>query len=103
TIEVLLDDAQARFNINSLVMRRRGLNDLGLEPTQRFSPYQKQFIRLLQALEPNPLGLQEAIALTEAVIDWLDVDDAPIGFGGAESLYYSAEQPSYQPSNGLFR
>ena len=103
TIEVLLEDAQARFNINSLAMKRQGLDDLGLEPAQRFSPYQKQFIRLLQTLEQSPLGQQEAIALTEAVIDCLDADDTPIGFGGAESLYYSGEQPSYQPANDLFR
>lgn len=98
---VQLEDAQGRFNLNNLALRREGLEELGLPIAQRFTLAQRLFIRLLQSFPDLPLSEAEAVALTEALIDWLDEDDRPLGFGGAESLYYVNETPAYRPANRL--
>ena len=88
-----LEDLQGRFNLNTLAAR-------GGESTgpDRFTPAQAQFIRLLQALDEVALTREEAIAVTEAVGDWLDGDQEP-RFDGAEDDFYFVQTPAYRTAN----
>jgi general secretion pathway protein K len=73
-------DAQARFNINNLVLRNSG-SDKGV------------FQHLLesQSLDPN---------LINAVMDWIDSDSEPRPDGGAEDTDYYLLQPTpYRAAN----
>jgi general secretion pathway protein K len=101
-LEARLEDAQGRFNLNSLAGRASQDNNPNHVPALRFTPPQRRFIRLLQTFEDHPLTPDQAIEITEAVIDWLDQDDEPFGFGGAESLHYSRETSPYVPANQPF-
>ncbi|MEX1031857.1 MAG: type II secretion system minor pseudopilin GspK [Cellvibrionaceae bacterium] len=101
-LEARLEDAQGRFNLNNLSGKANQENNSNHVPALRFTPPQRRFIRLLQTFEKYPLTVDQAIEVTEAVMDWLDGDDEVFGFGGAESLHYSREQPPYQPANQLF-
>jgi general secretion pathway protein K len=88
-----LEDLQGRFNLNTLAARaRQG------EGEPRFTAAQSQFIRLLQALGEPAVSLQDAIAITESIGDWLDPDgnQSP---GGAEDDYYLGRTPPYRTAN----
>ena len=77
-----LCDLQARFNINLLPGKPT--------PPARYTIDQAMFIRLLQLLElDSPIDQQAAEDLTQAVIDWIDVDSNIGGTGGAEDGYYA--------------
>ncbi|MBB3169764.1 general secretion pathway protein GspK [Simiduia aestuariiviva] len=117
-----LADAQAVFNINNLqspIADKPNPQD----PT-RFSEAQRRFIRLLQTFDgnqgaggkagadrdgraeadpnaPPPLviDVNQAIMITEAIADWLDADDEPTGYGGAESLQYQQMGVTWVPPN----
>lgn len=101
-LQVRLSDAQGRFNLNNLALKTPYFNDLSSSAVLRFSPAQKQFIRLLQGLRGVPVSESEAVQIVEAIVDWLDSDDTVSGAGGAESLYYMTLTPSYQPANQFF-
>lgn len=90
-----LEDLQGRFNLNTLVPGESGENDVGEE---RFTEAQKQFIRLLQALEEPELSQYEATIITRAIGDWLDGDQFA-GANGAEDTYYSGLTPAYRAAN----
>jgi len=87
-----LEDAQARFNINLLAKKAPKPNaNKSQEPWQKWTAPQRRFIRLLQTLElAEEEFLDQATAenITEAIMDWIDVDSEVTGFGGAESDYY---------------
>jgi general secretion pathway protein K len=94
-------DLQGRFNINALLA---GVTTSGnkKQPPQAAgapTPIQQAFIRLLQTFEEPQISEAQARELTEAVIDWLDADDNPKGFGGAESSYYLEQTPAYRAAN----
>ena len=90
-----LEDLQGRFNLNTLGAR---VGDAQAQGAARFTPSQAQFIRLLQTLEEPVLSEQEAIAITEAVGDWLDRDQEA-RFDGAEDDYYFVQTPAYRAAN----
>jgi general secretion pathway protein K len=84
-----IEDLGGRFNVNGLVSRAA---QSGTADTH--SPVQNQFIRLLLTLKlDEPLGLDQAEALTEAITDWIDGNDEVDGLGGAESQYYAQAEP----------
>ncbi|MEZ5568140.1 MAG: type II secretion system minor pseudopilin GspK [Halioglobus sp.] len=88
-----LEDLQGRFNLNALAQQpQEGAGE------NRFTPAQKQFIRLLQALGEPALSEYEAIVITRAVGDWVDADLAPAP-EGAEDDYYAALTPAYRTAN----
>lgn len=101
-LEAQVEDAQGRFNLNSLAEKANQDANPNHVQALRFTPPQRRFIRLLQTFEDYPLTVDQAIEITEAVVDWVDQDDQPFGFGGAESLQYSREIPPYQPANQPF-
>lgn len=91
-----IEDAQGRFNLNSL----GGITTGGQPGAQEYTPAQEHFIRLLLSLPlPEPLRLDEAQALTESIADWIDTDDEVTNLGGAESQYYAGVDPSTRPAN----
>ena len=104
-----LEDLQGRFNLNNLLVSDAGTagggpNGVAVATTgPRFSPAQRQFIRLLQVLEAaeaskSLLSRQEAIALTEAICDFMDSDNEPRP-QGAEAESYRSLTPAYYPAN----
>jgi general secretion pathway protein K len=95
-----LSDASSRLNLNSLntpfVAEKPGNSH------ERYSEPQRRFIRLLQCIPETPLSLDEAVAVLEAIVDWMDPDDEDSGFGGAESFFYQSAEIPYQTANGPF-
>jgi general secretion pathway protein K len=91
-----LEDLQGRFNLNALAARVPNAGTA--QATERFTAAQQQFIRLLQALGEPAVSEQEAIAITESVSDWLDIDMIPT-LDGAEDDFYYAATPAYRAAN----
>lgn len=113
-----VEDAQGRINLNLLQQtaapgnpgaqgnnpQGAGGNPQALDPNQpsaRFNPTQRRFIRLLQTieLEDGPVTQQQAIALVEAIQDWIDPDDQVSGADGAERAHYESEGLEYPIAN----
>ena len=67
------------------------------DPTKRWNAAQKMFIRLLQALGEVSLPLEEAMALTDAVTDFIDRDAERRLNGAEEGDYRYADYP-YLPA-----
>jgi len=100
-----LEDLQGRFNINSVAGAPSAAGEVGKSVVagktaveQRFTAAQRQFIRLLQTFEEPRVSEQDAILITEALMDWLDADGEPRDFG-AEDDYYNDMSPSYRAAN----
>jgi general secretion pathway protein K len=105
-----IEDAHGRFNLNLLTPPLPPQQGQGNQPPRdnsnatpqdRFSESQKRFIRLLQTieLESGPVTPQVAVEIIEGIQDWLDADDQPSGFGGAERDYYEGLDPPYPITN----
>ncbi len=114
-------DLQGRFNINSLTSVATGTSPIagGTDPAadleadtppalnatpESLTPVprnlaQQRFIRLLLSIEEPQLSEPEAVAILEALIDWLDKDTMETGFGGAEQMFYSRQTPPYRPAD----
>lgn len=99
-----LIDLQGRFNLNSL--RPPSLPEGQYPPQVPYTVAQGIFIRLLQALSDETLMVsdQDAKAITEAIIDWLDDDSNPIGFQcGEDDAYRDIEnRQAHRVANGPF-
>ncbi|MGE8684192.1 MAG: type II secretion system minor pseudopilin GspK [Acinetobacter sp.] len=80
-----LEDQSGKFNLNSLV------NTDGTPNPQAKAWFEKLLLRV---------GLPEK--LSEAVIDWQDVDNETIGAMGAEASYYQGLAQGYLPANSKF-
>jgi len=80
-----LEDQSGKFNLNSLV------NADGMPNLQAKAWFEKLLLRV---------GLPEN--LSEAVIDWQDVDNETIGAMGAEAIYYQGLAQGYLPANSKF-
>jgi general secretion pathway protein K len=80
-----LEDQSGKFNLNSLV------NADGMPNPQAKAWFEKLLLRV---------GLPEK--LSEAVIDWQDVDNETIGSMGAEASYYQGLAQGYLPANSKF-
>jgi len=80
-IQPSLRDAQARFNLNSLV-ENGGVNSAALAVYQRL---------LAQLALPAELA--------DSLVDWLDSDSQPYSAAGAEDDYYLRQQPAYRSAN----
>jgi len=106
-----VEDLQGRFNLNALADAGSPGGDetdsgtdtgsdteSGDTVATRFTPAQKQFVRLLQALEGVTLSENDAIALADAVIDFIDPDDQPRPMG-VESETYTNANPPYRAAN----
>ena len=87
-----LYDLQARFNINSLAAT---LNDTPQNPKAiPYSPEQGIFIRLLQSFNDDEftISYDQAVSITESLIDYIDADQTARGFDcGEDDAYYGIE------------
>lgn len=95
-----LSDASGRLNLNGL--NTPFVENKPANSHERYSEIQRRFIRLVQCFPDEPLDENAAIALLEAVVDWMDVDDEESGFNGAESNYYMSGDLPYLAANGPF-
>lgn len=85
TISLTIEDEERKINLNNLI------------GTQGNAPIDQNvavFRRLLEILGIDP-------SVADAVLDWLDNDEAP-RVGGAESSYYLALPYPYKSKNDLF-
>ncbi len=82
TVAIVVEDETGKLNVNRLV------GDNG-EPDAQWRSF---LDRLLVMRGQDP-------ALVEPLIDWIDPDDRPTGFGGAEASYYLGLTPPYRPAN----
>ena len=82
-LTILVEDSARYLNLNDLV-RADGTVDTFLRNLLE---------RLLRQKEWEP-------SLVDALVDWLDPDNGPTGFGGAENAWYQAEGLPYGPENG---
>lgn len=97
-----LYDLQGRFNLNSL-REQPELRADEMRPAVPYTVAQGIFIRLLQTLGDQDYQVSEsdAIAITEAIVDWLDKDREPAGFNcGEDDAYYNIDgrQPHRTPN-----
>jgi general secretion pathway protein K len=83
--EVQVVDEERKINVNSLILPN------GISENTKMVAI---FDALLERLELDS-------ALTGAILDWLDEDDAA-RIGGAESAYYQSRKPSFAAKNDLF-
>ncbi len=100
-LSLSLEDAQGRFNLNQLAGREEGI-DSSQPFEQRYRAQEKRFIRLLQTVPGDIVASDEAEAITQAVLDWIDADNNTTGIGGAESDFYQSLEEPYSAANQNF-
>lgn len=119
-----LEDLQGRLNLNALVEtgasgagsgdgatdnesssdsvasgEQEGASNVeGGAGAARFNAPQKQLIRLLQTFEEPVVSQSQAIAITEAISDYIDADDQR-RLEGAEDEAYRNTNPNYRTAN----
>lgn len=98
--ELRLDDAQGRFNLNQLVSRADPFDE-SLPFSERYTVYEKRFMRLLQAMPDDFVSFTEAEAITQALMDWVDSNNTVSGSGGAENAYYQSLEVPIRAANNL--
>jgi general secretion pathway protein K len=96
-LSACLADLQGRLNLNDLA----GPGAAGGMTPASYSPAQRRFVRLLQAVDAN-LDSIAAATLANAVFDWIDPDDNTRYPGGAEALDYGQGPQPYRPANQPF-
>ena len=99
-VSARIEDLQGRLPLNAL--RRARSVDGAAEEVPSTEP-ERRFIRLLVASSGGLLDQQDARALIEALVDWLDPDDVETGFGGAETSHFRRQIPPIRPANGPAR
>ena len=87
-----ITDHSGRLQINSLLQKK--------EDSWTINEEQKKVWLNLLSAEEFEFDEDEALNIVEAIIDWLDEDDEPQGFGGAESSFYQSLDTPYTPTNG---
>ncbi len=102
-----LEDLQGRFNLNLLLSTSDSVEGStegeGNASTASFgggelSAPQQQFVRLLMALDLESFSVDEAIALTERIADYIDTDSERRARGAEQGEYRNLPQP-YYPAN----
>ncbi len=101
-----LEDLQGRFNLNLLLSTSNSVEEKSGDnrdvPTSRFggelSAPQQQFVRLLMALDLESFSVDDAIALTERIADYIDADSERRARGAEQGEYRNLPQP-YYPAN----
>ena len=97
-------DHSGRLQINSLIARNGAGNGAGNDNEWAVNEWavneeqEKAWSKLLST-EEFELDDEEVTGIIEALIDWIDEDDEPLGFGGAESSYYQGLEKPYTPRN----
>ncbi len=104
-LEIQLEDLSAKLNISGLI--NRDANQVGKLGAVPYNIQQRRFIRLLQtyttsnySISTPLLNQQQAIQLTQALVDWLDDDSRVSGTDSMEDDDYIAEY-GYRAANTL--
>ncbi len=113
-LEVKVIDLSGRLQINALVLspEERRQQEMQRQATERNPPPEQQVPKkkrevmqqeiwqrfLLLAIELERAE-EDAVALVDSLVDWLDADDEERDHG-AEQDYYSSLSPPYLPANG---
>jgi general secretion pathway protein K len=84
-----VEDLQGRFNLNNFGVPLTA----AAAGTNLYLKYVAVFERLLQNLNVDP---SLAKPLADAIHDWIDKDDQPTGFDGAEDSEYLSRTPPYR-------
>jgi general secretion pathway protein K len=87
TVAIVVGDEAGTLNVNRLVQSGGGQPDA-------------EWVSFLRRL--LTMRVQDAAAvepLIESLVDWIDGDDRPTGFGGAEAPYYLGLTPPYRPAD----
>jgi general secretion pathway protein K len=92
-------DHSGRLQINSLIAANNAGNDAGNDNVWAVNEEQEKTWSKLLSAEEFELDDEEVTGIIEALIDWIDEDDEPLGFGGAESSYYQGLEKPYTPRN----
>lgn len=95
-----ISDMQGRFNLNNLGLDNTPTTD-GTGTGPAFQKWQIVFIRLFEQLEIEPAL---ARPISEAIKDWIDRDQNPTPYDGAEDNEYlgnsrESGQPPYRAAN----
>lgn len=97
-----ISDLQACLNLNALKVdgNSNGDNtDNGSNSPNKKQPLHATFQRLILSLDIEDIDDFSAESMTDALIDWLDSDDAISSNGGAEDSDYAAKEFPYLPAN----
>ncbi len=89
-IAAQLEDLNARFNLNSLVMWDAPTSSFVADPHQL-----KVFSTILSELDIDT-------RYADLMADWIDTDMAPLAQGGEDSLYLSQTPPYRTPNTFIF-
>jgi general secretion pathway protein K len=93
-LSTAIEDMQGRFNLNNLATESvAALPSAANKPEAKV--WTEAFKRLLISLELNP-------DLSDAVLDWLDLDQNVRGSSGAEDADYLSLTPPYRAANRAF-
>jgi len=84
-----LTDECSKIDLNSLVTKDGQRDEFRIE----------QLKRLFAILEID-IGVDELSDLIDAIVDWIDTDDNPTGFGGTEDDYYQRQEDPYECKDG---
>ncbi len=84
-----LTDECSKIDFNSLVTKDGQRDEFRIA----------QLKRLFAILEID-IGEDELSDLIDAMVDWIDTNDIPTGFGGAEDDYYQRQDPPYECKDG---
>ena len=94
-----ITDHSGRLQINRLLGANAGENDTANDNAWSVNENQKKLWVNLLSAEEFGLVEDEPLQIVEAIIDWIDEDDEPLGFGGAENSYYQGLDTPYTPRN----
>jgi type II secretory pathway component PulK len=99
TMELIIEDAGARFNLNSLVpVKREGEEG---QPSEEAEEFLVDFIeKILDELEPQTEEerMYDAREMARNLLDYIDDDDVAIN-GRTEDEYYRSQEPPYVAAN----
>jgi general secretion pathway protein K len=93
-------DHSGKLQINSLLTNTDANGVVIEQEGKAVNEEQKQMWINFLSSEEFGLAEGEPANIVEAIIDWIDADDEPTGFGGAESSYYQGLPTPYLPRNG---
>jgi general secretion pathway protein K len=101
-IQAQLVDMQSCFNLNALKeppsTTNRPENSVSAAPKSLLPERMLAFERLLQNVEPA-IPSYNIDMLRDSLVDWLDADDSPTGFGVEDSEYESLQFPYVAANN----
>ncbi len=98
-----IEDAHSRFNLNLLVAPPIDPKKPPKSELDKYTAMQRRFIRFLMMLEfeeGQQMDVATATGIVDAIQDWLDPNNDPSGYEGAEKDHYESLDPPVLIPNG---